>query len=298
MKHWISAFRPRTLVLAVASIGMGAFLTAHDGVFNGSVVALAILTAICLQVLSNLANDYGDSIHGADSSERAGPSRAVQTGAISKAAMKRAIYFAVFASAVSGLALLIVAFGLAGWQWILTFIAIGGLAIWAAIAYTASKNPYGYIGLGDVMVLIFFGYVAVLGTYFLQAVTVNPQAILPATAVGLLGVAVLNVNNTRDIHSDKLAGKNSIPVRIGERNARIYHWLLLLGAIGSAAIYVLLRYESAVQWLFMLSAPVILRTGLKLWQGKTAADIDPLLKQTALSTLLFTVLFGLGQLLA
>ncbi len=297
MKHWISAFRPRTLVLAVASIAMGAFLAAHDGVLRWPVVLLTILTATSLQVLSNLANDYGDTIHGADSSERAGPSRAVQSGAITKEAMKRAIYLAVIISAICGLALLFVAFGLDGWRWIATFIGIGALAIWAAIAYTASKNPYGYIGLGDIMVMIFFGYVAVLGTYFLQATQLNLQALLPATAVGLLSVAVLNVNNTRDIHSDRLAGKRSIPVRIGERNARIYHWLLLLGALGAATIYVLVRYETPWQWLFLLSAPIIIRTGLQLWRGKTAAEIDPLLKQTALSTLLFTLLFGIGQIL-
>lgn len=297
MKHWISAFRPRTLVLAVASIAMGAFLAAHDEVLRWPVVFLTILTATSLQVLSNLANDYGDTIHGADSVERAGPSRAVQTGAISKEAMKRAIYLAVVISAICGLTMLIVAFGLANWQWIAAFIGIGLLAIWAAIAYTASKNPYGYIGLGDIMVMIFFGYVAVLGTYFLQATQLNLQAFLPATAVGLLSVAVLNVNNTRDIHSDRLAGKRSIPVRIGERNARIYHWVLLLGALGAAGLYVLLRYESPWQWLFLLAAPIIIRTGVQLWHGKTAAEIDPLLKQTALSTLLFTLLFGIGQLL-
>ncbi len=142
-------------------------------------------------------------------------------------------------------------------------------------------------------VLIFFGYVATLGTYYLFAHDINWLHLLPATATGLLSVGVLNVNNIRDIESDRAAGKYSIPVRIGRANAVRYHWALLGGAVGLATVYVLLTYRSPWQFLFLLAAPLLVRNGRGVAQGGT---IDPYLKQMALTTLLFVLLFGLGGL--
>jgi 1,4-dihydroxy-2-naphthoate octaprenyltransferase len=295
---WISAFRPRTLALALACIGTGLSLAAADGFFCPLVAVLAVLTATLLQILSNLANDYGDSKHGADSKHRAGPKRAVQSGQVSAAHMKQAMYLAAGAAMVSGIALVVSAFGMAGLAWLVGFMALGGLAIWAAIAYTATEKPYGYAGLGDLMVFVFFGWVAVLGSYFLQAQQLPSQVWLPACTLGLFSVAVLNVNNVRDLESDKLAGKRSIPVRIGARNARIYHWLLVILAIGLSVFYVTNYAGSAWKWLFLLACPLPLLNALKLWQARTPAQADPLLKMMALSTLLFALLLGIGVNLA
>lgn len=297
MSPWISAFRPRTLPLALASILTGGFLAKATGHFNGAVVGLAALTTVLLQILSNLANDYGDSQNGADSVHRQGPLRAVQSGAITPAAMKRAMWGFGAAALASGVALLLLALGFEAVWVLLAFFVLGLSAIWAAVNYTAGSRPYGYAGLGDVSVFLFFGIVGVCGTYFLQARTLPPAVLLPAAALGCFATAVLNVNNIRDIVSDKLAGKITVPVRLGPRRARGYHWLLLLLGMGAAASYVLLNYHSPWQWLFLLSLPLFFFNGLQVWQRQESPRLDPLLKQMALSTLVFTLLFGLGQVL-
>ena len=297
MSPWISAFRPRTLPLALASILTAGFLAKAAGQFNGPVVALAAFTTILLQILSNLANDYGDSQNGADSVHREGPVRAVQSGAITPAQMKRAMWGFGAAALLSGIGLLLLALGLAGAWVLLAFFALGLAAIWAAVNYTAGSRPYGYAGLGDVSVFLFFGLVGVCGTYFLQAGRLPLVVLLPAAALGCFATAVLNVNNIRDIVSDKLAGKITVPVRLGPRHARRYHWLLLLLGVGGAVVYVALTYHSLWQWLFVLSLPLFAFNGYQVWARQESMRLDPLLKQMALSTLVFTLLFGLGQVL-
>ncbi len=295
---WIQAMRPRTLPLALAAIMMGGFLAAAAGSFRVEVVTLAALTAVFLQILSNLANDYGDSIHGADHAQRLGPARAVQSGQISATAMRRAMILCAALAALSGLALLWVALGAARLPYVLLFLLLGGGAIGAAVAYTNGKRPYGYLGLGDLFVLIFFGWVGVLGSYFLQTLTLPAAAWLPATACGLLAVGVLNVNNIRDLDSDRLAGKRSIPVRLGPQRARLYHWALLAGAVLCTAVYVLLAYQSVWQWLFLLAVPLIVQHGTAVARTRDPRKLNPLLKQLSLITLLFILLFGIGQLLS
>ncbi len=295
MKAWISAFRPRTLPLALSCIGMGAFMAAANGYFSATVVGLCVLTTLFLQILSNLANDYGDSKHGADSVHREGPMRAVQAGHIQARHMKKGMLVFSLLSLVSGLLLLWVAFGTEGLMLFLVFLALGLASIWAAINYTAGDKPYGYAGLGDVFVFVFFGLVGVLGTYFLQAQELQPLVILPALVCGFFSTAVLNVNNIRDINSDKLAGKHSIPVRLGPKKARIYHLLLLLGGVLCAFAYVLLTYESPWQFLFILALPLVAVNGLNVWRKQTSKELDPYLKQMAITTLLFVLLFGIGQ---
>nr|WP_316934317.1 1,4-dihydroxy-2-naphthoate octaprenyltransferase [Hymenobacter sp. AT01-02] len=217
--------------LALASIMAGGFLAASQGQFRAAVVGLAALTTILLQILSNLANDYGDSQNGADSVHREGPQRAVQSGAITPQQMKKGMLVFGVLSLLSGLLLLWVALGTAGAWIFLSFFVLGLSAIWAAVNYTAGSKPYGYAGLGDASVFIFFGMVGVCGTYFLQTRTLPLPILLPAAALGCFATAVLNVNNIRDIRSDKLAGKITIPVRLGPVHARRYHWLLLLVAL-------------------------------------------------------------------
>jgi 1,4-dihydroxy-2-naphthoate octaprenyltransferase len=289
--------RLRTLPLALACIVLGGFLAVAAGAFRGEVVGLCVVTAVLLQILSNFANDYGDSLHGADHVERQGPKRAVQSGAISAAEMKRAMVIFGVLSAVSGLALIIVAFGAAALPLVLLFLLLGGAAIWAAVNYTAGKNPYGYAGLGDLFVLVFFGWVGVLGTYFLQAQTLSWELFLPATSAGLLAVGVLNVNNIRDIESDKQAGKNSIPVRLGAERARLYHWCLLIMAFVLAGLFTALTYHSPWQFLFVLAAPLLLKNGTAVSRTYDPLKLNPLLKQMVMAALVFDLLLGLGQVL-
>ncbi|MEL7001512.1 MAG: 1,4-dihydroxy-2-naphthoate polyprenyltransferase [Bacteroidota bacterium] len=297
VKNWITAFRLRTLPLALASIGMGAFLAAGNGFFKAGVFAFCAITTILLQILSNLANDYGDTINGADSEERTGPSRMVQTGAISLAAMKRAIGIFIVLTLVSGIYLLYLSFG---WEWqaFLFFFILGVIAILAALAYTAGRKPYGYMGLGDISVLIFFGIVAVLGSYYLFAHSIEPTLLLPALSCGLFSVAVLNVNNIRDIESDKKAGKFSIPVRIGRPKAVIYHWTILVIGVLASMAYTLIHYSSPLQWLFLITIPLFIINARAVRDKQDSSDLDPYLKQMALSTLLFVVTFGVGYLVS
>ena len=206
MKSWISAFRLRTLPLALSSISMGGFLAASSGQFNGLIFFLCCLTTIFLQILSNLANDYGDSVNGADHSGRTGPERAVQSGVISARQMKNAVITFVLLCLLSGISLLLVSFG---WNWriLLLFFGLGILSIIAAVAYTIGKRPYGYAGLGDISVLIFFGLIGVMGSLYLFTKELSGLKILPALSCGFFSIAVLNINNIRDIESDRKAGK-------------------------------------------------------------------------------------------
>jgi len=297
LRPWISAFRLRTLPLALASIGMGSFLAAAEGLFSWTVLAMAAITTIFLQILSNLSNDYGDSVHGADSSHRQGPVRAVQSGAISLAAMKTAMGVFVGLSFVSGLMLLYLAFG---WNLplFLSFVVLGLMAILAALTYTSGKSPYGYRGFGDLSVLVFFGLLGVVGTFFLHTGGFDYRLLLPALSCGLFSVAVLNINNIRDIAADLKAGKRTIPVRIGRSKAVRYHWFLLATGFLLAFWFVMMDYHSFFQLTFFLSLPLLIQNGLAISKIKTAAKLDPYLKQMVLTTLLFVLTFGIGLLLS
>ena len=296
VKAWIEAFRLRTLPLALSCIGMGAFLAASDGLFKWAIFVFSCLTTLFLQILSNLANDYGDAVSGVDSEHREGPTRAVQTGAISKEAMKKSLYVFSGLSFISGIILLGVSFRE---QWVLigVFVLLGLSAIYAAIKYTSGKNPYGYVGLGDLSVFLFFGLIGVSGSYFLYSQSFNYSTILPSITCGFFAVAVLNLNNIRDIQSDKEAGKRSIPVRIGREKAVIYHWFLLLGGFLAAIAYIILNYRSPWQYAILITLPLLIKNAMAVYHKKEAMQLDPYLKQMAISTLIFVLIFGLSQIL-
>ncbi len=296
IKNWIEAFRLRTLPLALASIGMGSFLAAANQGFSWLVFGLTSLTTILLQILSNLANDYGDTQNGADSVEREGPKRAVQSGAISPKAMLQAMIIFGILSFVSGVALLY--FSLQSWRLILIFLAFGILSIIAAITYTAGSKPYGYAGLGDLSVFIFFGWLGVMGTYFLHTQSFDWLILLPATTCSCFAVAVLNINNIRDINSDKKAGKITIPVRLGREKAVTYHFTLLIIGVFSAVTFMFLLNLSIVAYSFLLVLPLLIINAKAVATKKIALELDPYLKQMALTTLLFVLVFGIGLLLA
>ena len=294
---WISAFRLRTLPLAIASISMGGFLAASYGSFKIDIFLLCILTTVLLQVLSNLANDYGDFINGADLTDRIGPKRAVQSGAISPESMKRAVVLFALLSFLSGLYLLISSSTLKSINAFGLFLGLGVLAIIASIKYTAGKNPYGYSGLGDISVLLFFGWIGVCGSFFLQKGTIYLDLLLPATSCGLFATGVLNINNIRDIESDREAGKKTIPMRLGKERASWYHAALITIGLTCSIAYTLLNYKSPWQFLFLLSVPLFILNIVKV-KSLESKQLDPYLKQMAISTLIFVFNFGTGLLLS
>ena len=292
MKSWIKAFRLRTLPLAISGWMVGLSIAANASELDLTVAGLTLLTAVLLQILSNLANDYGDASSGVDA-HRTGEARMVSSGKITAAAMKRAmIIFSVLAF-LSGSYLLYSAFP-EDWVTALIFLGIGLIGIVAAIKYTVGKNPYGYAGFGDVFVFVFFGIVLVFGTYYLQTQTLSWEVLLPASSLGLFSVGVLNVNNIRDIESDKASGKYSIPVRLGRERAVIYHIILLIFGILASLTYTVLNFTNWLQFLFIVVV-VLLIKNIKAVKSKPSAELDPYLKQMAISTLLFSILFSVGQ---
>lgn len=296
MKHWIQAFRLRTLPLSLSSIIMGSFAALAVTKMNWLVFGLSISTTVFLQILSNLANDYGDTQNGADHEGREGPSRAVQTGAITPEAMKKAMYLFGALSFVSGISLIY--FGLQGldMQTILFFFLLGIGAIGAAVKYTAGKNPYGYRALGDVFVFIFFGLVGVLGTFYMQARFIPLTVILPATTIGLLSVAVMNLNNMRDIESDTAAGKRTVASILGEK-ARVYHSIVIVAALLAISSYAMIYQFDFGQLLFMLSFPIFAKNMKTVFAVESLGDLDLELKKVAIGTFILSILFALGQIM-
>ncbi|WP_301098154.1 1,4-dihydroxy-2-naphthoate polyprenyltransferase [Otariodibacter sp.] len=289
---WLSTARPRTLPLALASVLVGSALAGWVGKFNGITTLLALLTTLLLQVLSNFANDYGDHVKGSDTAQRIGPLRAIQQGQITGSQLKTALIILAILSLISGAFL--IGYSYESWQDLVVFTILGILAIIAAITYTVGKKPYGYIGLGDVSVLIFFGFLAVGGTFYLQAHTLPTQIFLPALGCGLLAVAVLNINNLRDIYQDKAAGKNTLIVRIGRDNGRIYHVILLGLAIFSYLLFVVFHFEHIYNYLFLLTTPIFIKQGKTVYKHKEPTELRPFLGQMAALALLTNLLFGLG----
>jgi 1,4-dihydroxy-2-naphthoate octaprenyltransferase len=303
-KTWISAMRLRTLPLAVSGILMGSALAELNGVQAHKLITiLALLTAVFLQILSNLANDYGDFAKGTDNENRVGNMRALQSGNITPQAMLRMIIFFVVLCLISGVSLLYVAAdGNLNFSFLLFFI-LGLVAIAAAIKYTVGKTAYGYSGLGDVFVFVFFGLVAVLGVYILHNNftwhwPVDKWMVLPATAIGLLSTAVLNTNNIRDIENDRASNKNTIVVKIGLNNARIYHWFLLIGAFFSLVFFIYVNLLHWIQFLSLLAFIPIMMQGIKVQNLAPSPKYNALLKQLSLSILLLVVVFVVLQTVA
>ncbi|MFD2523135.1 1,4-dihydroxy-2-naphthoate polyprenyltransferase [Emticicia soli] len=290
MKNWLSAARPRTLPLSLSSILMGSFLAASVGQFNWLIFAFCCLTTIALQVLSNFANDYGDTQNGADLAGRVGPQRAVQSGAITPKQMLNGIIVLAIVCLIFGISLLYFAFKDASTDEFLGFLGLGLLCMLAAYTYTAGKKPYGYAGLGDISVLIFFGLVGVLGSNYLYTKTFDWLNLLPALSCGFFATGVLNINNIRDIESDTRAGKKTIPARLGRQTAIRYHWFLLIAGMASILLFSILKEQYII--LYVLCFPLFFINGIKV---SKLPNPDPMLKQMSLSTLAFVLLFGIGQ---
>lgn len=291
LQIWLGAARPKTLPLALVSILTGSVLAYSHHEFSLPVAVLAFATATLLQILSNLANDYGDAVKGTDNDKRLGPMRAIQSGAVTTQDMKQAIVINVIMTILSGLVL--VFYALESVQSILAFIGLGVLAIIAAIAYTVGSKPYGYVGLGDVSVFLFFGLLGVAGTYFLHTGVVQVSLILPAIGCGLLAVAVLNINNMRDIENDQECGKRTVAVRLGQQRAKHYHFFLLGFSLLAFALYLL--HQPEPMWVslpFLLSVLVVFKHGRAVWLANKPAQIAPMMPVIVKCSLLTNLLFA------
>lgn len=302
MKHWIEAARLRTLPLSVSGIIVGSiYALAHPtdeiltptDVFNWSIFGFAIITTLGLQILSNFANDYGDGVKGTDNEDRIGPKRAIQSGVITPAAMKKAIIITSILTLCSAMALIYYAFTDTNLFYSLFYLVLGILAIFSAIRYTVGNTAYGYRGFGDLFVFIFFGIVSTLGVNFLYSKQIDAILLLPAVAIGFLSVGVLNLNNMRDEASDKKVGKNTIVVKIGGEKAKKYHYFLICSAMVFVLLFAILSSFRVDQYLFLLAYVPLTKHLITVYKNQDARALDPELKKLALSTFFLCILLSL-----
>lgn len=302
MKHWIQAARLRTLPLSVSGIIVGSmYALAHPTdtvltpteVFNWKIFGFAILTTLGLQVLSNFANDYGDGVKGTDNKDRVGPQRAIQSGVITPQAMKRAIIITSVLTLFSAIVLIFYAFRYTNLGLSLFYLGLGILAIASAIRYTVGNTAYGYRGYGDLFVFVFFGLVSTLGVNFLYSKQLDFDLFLPAIAIGLLSVAVLNLNNMRDEESDRKVNKNTIVVKIGGANAKKYHYFLIITAMILVILFAIIDDFHFDQYLFVLAYIPLIKHLITVYKNDNPKALDPELKKVALSTFALSVLLAL-----
>ena len=304
MSDWIKAARLRTLPLSLSGIIMGAFIAkwrlwGEGGTWDWKIFALALLVTLLYQILSNYANDYGDGVKGTDA-KRIGEAeaRAVASGKITAKQMKNAVILFSVLSFVATVALLYLAFIPNYMNEFYIFIGLGVASILAAIGYTVGKKPYGYMGLGDVFVFIFFGLVSVCGSYFLFTKTFSWDILLPGAAVGMMSMAVLNLNNMRDIESDRLSGKNSLALRMGFRNAMIYEMVLLQFPLILILIFLgingFIQSQQYYVFIVMILLLPLAKLRRKIMEVKEPKELDPFLKQVGIITFMMAVLTAFG----
>jgi len=286
----LGAARLRTLPLSVSGIIVGAALVKPDALFDHNTFWLAILTTIAFQITSNFANDYGDGVKGTDSQDRIGPKRALQSGALSRRQLSIGIFIASAISFVLTIWVVIRAFGSENLGYALLFIVLGILSIWAAIKYTVGESAYGYHGLGDVFVFLFFGILAVMGTKFLFTKSIELLDLLPAMGVGFLCTGVLNLNNLRDLRSDKEHKKNTLIVKMGYSWGKRYHYLLLTLGFLCFSVFTILSVSGGYSFMYLILFLLIAKHLFTVVQNSNPKDLDPELKKLALGT--FAIAMG------
>ena len=294
---WIKAARLRTLPLSVSGILVGSFAAYADGLFNMSIFLLSLSTTISYQILSNFANDFGDGIKGADEN-RIGPTRLIQSGQISKTQMILGIKISVFISFILTVILIFTSFKGSLFN-IAVFLFLGILAIISAIKYTIGKNAYGYIGLGDVFVFIFFGLVSVMGSNFLYSSEIKLELIFPSLTLGFLSAAVLNLNNMRDLRNDKQSKKNTIAVKLGAQNAKIYHYILILLSIINVLLFYFNTEQNSLFNIIMVFSVIIILL-YHIFQVSILSreiDFDKLLKPLVLTTFFYSLIISSNYIL-
>lgn len=283
---WILAARPKTLPAALAPVIVGAAFALADSAFDLLPALSAALGALLLQILSNFANDYSDFFRGADTPDRLGPLRVTSAGLISPGQLRWGIVVVIVLSALNGLYLIWVG----GWP----ILLLGVAAILAALAYTGGPFPFGYYGLGEFFVFLFFGLAAVGGTYYVQAHTLTPAVLVAAAGIGALITAILVVNNYRDMETDRRAGKHTLAVRLGRRGTQIeYVALLAVAAVVPPVLWLAFGY-SIFTMLAWLTAPIALKLARTLVAATDGPTLNKTLAGTARLGLFYSVLLGLG----
>ncbi|MBT8186608.1 MAG: 1,4-dihydroxy-2-naphthoate octaprenyltransferase [Croceitalea sp.] len=294
IKAWISAARLRTLPLSISGILVGTALANKAGFEDSGLFIWSLVTTIFFQITSNFANDYGDGVKGTDNAERLGPKRALQSGALGRAELKFGVILAALVSFVSSFILLYKAFGSDELGYLILFLILGICSVWAAIKYTVGESAYGYRGLGDFFVFMFFGLLAVIGTIFLYTKNIAPTNLLPAVGIGLLCVGVLNLNNLRDIASDGRAGKITMVVKMGLGKGKFYHYFLLISAFGCFMLYSILAKMTGWSLVYLIAFTPIFLHIHAVYKNKEPGYLDPELKKLALSTFALALLFYLA----
>lgn len=282
--------RLRTLPLSVSGILVGSAIALVSDSWNNWIFGLALSTTVLFQIISNLANDLGDTLKGTDNDDRLGPKRTLQAGVITKKAMKMAIILFSILSLASAAALIYVSIDGMSQSVLLTYIALAIFCVLAAITYTIGKKAYGYNGLGDLMVLIFFGLVSVLGVYSLYTKTFLIDNLLPAVSIGLLSTAVLNLNNMRDFANDAKSGKNTLVVKMGPNQAKLYHALLIVMALLSMAVFIG-RIGEPLLFISLVPGIALVFHLRKVMKTTDPRSFDPELKIVAFSTFGISLLF-------
>jgi 1,4-dihydroxy-2-naphthoate polyprenyltransferase len=289
MGVWVLASRPKTLWAAVAPVLLGTALAAEAGGFHAFSALCALLGAVLIQIGTNFSNDYADFVQGADTKARKGPLRVTQAGLVAPGAVKRAAIIVFGLAVVAGLYLIV----RGGWP----VLAIGIVSIICGILYTTGPYSLAYLGLGDVFVLIFFGPVAVGGTYYVQALALEPFVLIAGLGPGLLAVAILLANNIRDVEEDRIANKKTLVVRFGRRfGVGLYAFCLVAAAL---LPLLLLRWAPGHPWsvLSVVVLPLGVPLARKLAKERDARDLNPVLGSTARLLLLYCILFSVGWLL-
>lgn len=293
---YIKSMRLRTLPLSLAGVVMGTFIAATIHPLSVGTVVLLMSTTVLLQILTNLCNELGDTLHGTDTAERQGMRYSLQDGNITIPQIKRLIVVVVCCCALSGLGMIWVSFGTFFKVEPLLLVLLGATAIVAAMRYTLGKNPYGYRGWGDLYVLIFFGLVSVCGGYYINTHDANNLiVILPACTIGLFSIGVLNVNNIRDMKTDA-ATRVTVAMRLGRHRAIVYQTMLIIIGWVIMAAYTLLTSSGWSSWLYLLTLPLYIKHLLGVWRRPDYA-LDPLLPLLVITTFLFTILAGIGMLI-
>ena len=291
IKYWIQASRIETLPLSISGIMLGSFFAFYNNSFDEIIFVLSIITAVSFQILSNFANDYGDGILGTDKN-RIGPKRVIASGKITLKELKKGIIVNVFISITLSYSLIKYSFK-NEYIFIVIFFFLSIFSILAAIKYTMGKTPYGYYGFGDIFVFVFFGLLSVLGSYFLQIKSVNYEVFILGSVIGFLCVGVLNLNNIRDIENDSKMNKKTIPSRIGFKNAKFYHYFLIIASILLIFTFAT-KFKMSNNLIFIIVGILPISFHLfKVNQAKSPIEFNPLLKQLAISIFFFSIFISI-----
>ena len=287
--------RLRTLPLSTAGIALGIMLACAEHNVSWYVIVLTILTTVSLQILSNMSNELGDWLSGVDGEDRSGPQYSMQEGGLTEDEMRSCIRIMVLVCCILGLGMIRASFKTILCIQSECLVVLGAAAIWAAMHYTLGKKPYGYRGLGDVFVFIFFGLVPVTGGYFVCAQAIEPTTLIPGAAIGLFSVGVLNVNNMRDMKSDA-TNRVTVPLKLGEHRAKIYHTILITGGWVLMLLYTVLFTGGWTSYLYIITLPLYVKHMRGVWK-RSGRELDPMLPMLVLSTFIFSLLAGTGYIL-